>query len=64
MNHLSEDPMATLGNLEEQSTSRLPFFYGNDYSNYKARMRICLQDWDYEFWEIVTKGPKNFYEKK
>ena len=49
--------MATLGHLEGHSTTRPPFFDGNDYAYWKARMGIFLQAIDFEFWEIISKGP-------
>ncbi|KAH9670243.1 hypothetical protein KPL70_016903 [Citrus sinensis] len=52
--------MATLNDLtcrEGQSTTRLPFFDGNDYAYWKTRMRIYLQALDYEIWEVVCDGP-------
>ena len=41
---------------EGQSTSRPPYFDGNDYPYWKTRMRIYLQALDYELWEIVCDG--------
>ncbi|KAH9698219.1 hypothetical protein KPL71_023937 [Citrus sinensis] len=42
---------------EGQSTTRPPFFDGNDYPYWKTRMRIYLQALDYEIWEVVYDGP-------
>ncbi|KAH9704714.1 hypothetical protein KPL70_011578 [Citrus sinensis] len=42
---------------EGQSTTRPPYFDGNDYPYWKIRMRIYLQAIDYEIWEIVNDGP-------
>ncbi|KAH9735120.1 hypothetical protein KPL71_017636 [Citrus sinensis] len=42
---------------EGQSTTRPPYFDGNDYPYWKTRMRIYLQALDYEIWEIVNDGP-------
>ncbi|KAH9769924.1 hypothetical protein KPL71_012193 [Citrus sinensis] len=42
---------------EGQSTTRPPFFDGNDYPYWKTRMRIYLQSLDYEIWEVVCDGP-------
>ncbi|KAH9658635.1 Integrase catalytic domain-containing protein [Citrus sinensis] len=42
---------------EGQSTTRPPFFDGNDYAYWKTRMRIYLQALDYEIWEVVCDGP-------
>ena len=41
---------------EGQSTTRPPFFDGNDYPYWKIRMRIYLQDLDYEILEVVCNG--------
>ncbi|KAH9705964.1 hypothetical protein KPL70_012065 [Citrus sinensis] len=41
---------------EGQSTTRPPYFDGNDYSYWKTRMRIYLQVLDYEIWEIANDG--------
>ncbi|KAH9686494.1 hypothetical protein KPL70_014367 [Citrus sinensis] len=52
--------MATLNDStfrEGQSTTRPPFFDGNDYAYWKTRMRIYLQALDYEIWEVVCDGP-------
>ncbi|KAH9651322.1 Integrase catalytic domain-containing protein [Citrus sinensis] len=52
--------MATLNDStfrEGQSTTRPPFFDGNDYAYWKIRMRIYLQALDYEIWEVVCDGP-------
>ncbi|KAH9687344.1 hypothetical protein KPL70_014732 [Citrus sinensis] len=52
--------MATLNDStfrEGQSTTRPPFFDGNDYAYWKTRMRIYLQVLDYEIWEVVCDGP-------
>ncbi|KAH9680417.1 hypothetical protein KPL71_026545 [Citrus sinensis] len=42
---------------EGQSTTRPPFFDGNDYPYWKTRMRIYLQALDYEIWEVVCNHP-------
>ncbi|KAH9703924.1 hypothetical protein KPL70_011269 [Citrus sinensis] len=52
--------MATLNDStfrEGQSTTRPPFFDGNDYAYSKTRMRSYLQALDYEIWEVVCDGP-------
>ncbi|KAH9649687.1 hypothetical protein KPL70_026079 [Citrus sinensis] len=41
---------------EGQSTTRPPFFDGNDYAYWKTRMRIYLRGLDYEIWEVVCDG--------
>ena len=43
--------------MEGQSTTRPPFFDGNDYPYCKTRMRNYLQALDYEIWEVVCDGP-------
>ncbi|KAH9754766.1 hypothetical protein KPL71_015546 [Citrus sinensis] len=42
---------------EGQSTTRPPFFDGNDYPYWKTRMKIYLQALDYEIWEVVCDDP-------
>ncbi|KAH9780749.1 Integrase catalytic domain-containing protein [Citrus sinensis] len=42
---------------EGRSTTRPPYFDGNDYPYWKTRMIIYLQALDYEIWEIVNDGP-------
>ncbi|KAH9670992.1 CCHC-type domain-containing protein [Citrus sinensis] len=42
---------------EGQSTTRPPYFDGNNYLYWKIRMRIYLQALDYEIWKIVNDGP-------
>lgn len=44
-------------NVEGFSTIRPPFFNGNDFNYWKARMRIYLQSVDYDLWDIVENGP-------
>lgn len=39
---------------KSQSTTRAPFFYGNDYSYWKIKMKIYLQALDYKIWEIIS----------
>ena len=41
---------------EGQSTTRPPFFDGNDYPYQKTMMRIYLQALDYEIQEVVCDG--------
>ena len=41
---------------EGQSTTRPPYFDGNDYPYQKTMIRIYLQVLDYEIWEIVNNG--------
>ena len=42
---------------EEQSTTRPPFFDGNDHPYQKTRMGIYLQALNYEIWEVICDGP-------
>ncbi|GAV86348.1 zf-CCHC domain-containing protein/DUF4219 domain-containing protein/UBN2 domain-containing protein, partial [Cephalotus follicularis] len=35
-----------------------PFFDGNNYSFWKARMTIYLQSPDYQLWHIIVNGPR------
>ena len=42
--------------MEGQCTTRPPFFYGNDYTYWKTRMRVFLQALNYEICEIVFYG--------
>ena len=43
--------------MEDQSTTRPPYFDGNDYPYWKIRMIIYLQALDYEIWKIIIDGP-------
>ena len=45
------------GFIEEQSTSRPPYFNGTNYTCWKARMKIYLQSIDYQLWLNVSNGP-------
>uniref|UniRef100_A0A6N2KQ80 DUF4219 domain-containing protein n=1 Tax=Salix viminalis TaxID=40686 RepID=A0A6N2KQ80_SALVM len=52
--------MATTSyNLQNEgaSTSRPPFFDGNDYAYWKARMTIYLQSIDFDLWLSIENGP-------
>ncbi|GAV83913.1 LOW QUALITY PROTEIN: zf-CCHC domain-containing protein/DUF4219 domain-containing protein/UBN2 domain-containing protein, partial [Cephalotus follicularis] len=35
-----------------------PFFDGNNYSHWKAKMTIFIQALDFNLWDIITDGPK------
>uniref|UniRef100_A0A6N2N939 DUF4219 domain-containing protein n=1 Tax=Salix viminalis TaxID=40686 RepID=A0A6N2N939_SALVM len=51
--------MATTSyNLQNEgaSTSRPPFFDGNDYAYWKARMTIYLQSIDFDLWLSIENG--------
>src|SRR5215475_1950824 len=46
-------------NLSEgQSTTRPPFFNGENYPYWKERMRIFIQSTDYQIWNIITNKPE------
>ncbi|GAV80652.1 zf-CCHC domain-containing protein/DUF4219 domain-containing protein/UBN2 domain-containing protein, partial [Cephalotus follicularis] len=34
-----------------------PFFYGNNYSHWKAKMTIFIQSLDYNLWDLIVDGP-------
>ena len=42
---------------EGLSTSRPPFFDGNDYAYWKDMMIIYLQSIDYDLWLSIENGP-------
>ncbi|GAV68999.1 DUF4219 domain-containing protein/UBN2 domain-containing protein [Cephalotus follicularis] len=42
---------------ESQNISKPPFFDGNNYSHWKAKMTIFIQSLDYNLWDIVMDGP-------
>ncbi|GAV67925.1 zf-CCHC domain-containing protein/DUF4219 domain-containing protein/UBN2 domain-containing protein, partial [Cephalotus follicularis] len=33
------------------------FFYGNNYSHWKAKMTIFIQSLDYNLWDLIVDGP-------
>ncbi|GAV87447.1 LOW QUALITY PROTEIN: DUF4219 domain-containing protein/UBN2 domain-containing protein, partial [Cephalotus follicularis] len=35
-----------------------PFFDGNNYSHWKAKMTIFIQDLDFNLWDIIIDGPE------
>jgi len=43
--------------MERSSISRLYFFYGNDYTYWKARMIIYLKSIDYDLWLSIENEP-------
>ena len=49
----------TCNNLRNEgaSTSRPPFFDGDDYAYWKARMTIYLQSIDFDLWLSIENGP-------
>ncbi|GAV67889.1 DUF4219 domain-containing protein/UBN2 domain-containing protein [Cephalotus follicularis] len=42
---------------ESQNISKPPFFDGNNYSHWKARMTIFIQSLDYNLWDLIVDGP-------
>ncbi|GAV60725.1 UBN2 domain-containing protein, partial [Cephalotus follicularis] len=36
--------------------SKSPFFYGNNYGHWKAKMIIFIQCLDYNFWDLIVDG--------
>ncbi|GAV75582.1 LOW QUALITY PROTEIN: zf-CCHC domain-containing protein, partial [Cephalotus follicularis] len=42
---------------ESQNISKPPFFYGNIYSHWKAKMTIFIQYLDYNLWDLIVDGP-------
>ncbi|GAV61108.1 hypothetical protein CFOL_v3_04636 [Cephalotus follicularis] len=42
---------------ESQNISKPPFFDGNNYSHWKAKMTIFTQYLDYNLWDLIVDGP-------
>ncbi|GAV61874.1 zf-CCHC domain-containing protein/DUF4219 domain-containing protein/UBN2 domain-containing protein [Cephalotus follicularis] len=42
---------------ESQNISKPPFFDGNNYSHWKAKMTIFIQSLDYKLWDLIVDGP-------
>ncbi|GAV71319.1 UBN2 domain-containing protein [Cephalotus follicularis] len=42
---------------ESQNISKPPFFDGNIYGHWKAKMTIFIQSLDYNLWDLVVDGP-------
>ncbi|GMI67464.1 hypothetical protein HRI_000415700 [Hibiscus trionum] len=42
---------------ESQSTTKPPFFNGNNYPYWKNRMRLFIKSTDYMVWDVVEEGP-------
>ncbi|GAV82908.1 zf-CCHC domain-containing protein, partial [Cephalotus follicularis] len=42
---------------ESQNISKPPFFYGNNYSHWKAKMTIFIQYLDYNLLDLIVDGP-------
>ncbi|GAV57416.1 hypothetical protein CFOL_v3_00953 [Cephalotus follicularis] len=42
---------------ESQNIFKPPFFYGNNYSHWKAKMTIFIQSLYYNLWDLIVDGP-------
>ncbi|GAV85125.1 DUF4219 domain-containing protein [Cephalotus follicularis] len=42
---------------ESQNISKPPFFDGNNYNHWKAKMNIFIQSLDYNLWDLIINGP-------
>ncbi|GAV60441.1 DUF4219 domain-containing protein [Cephalotus follicularis] len=42
---------------ESQSILKPPYFDGNNYSHWKAKMTIFIQSLDYNLWDFIVDGP-------
>ncbi|GAV84579.1 zf-CCHC domain-containing protein/DUF4219 domain-containing protein/UBN2 domain-containing protein [Cephalotus follicularis] len=42
---------------ESQNISKPPFFDGNNYGHWKAKMTIFIQSLDYTLWDLIVDGP-------
>ncbi|GMI69866.1 hypothetical protein like AT4G00980 [Hibiscus trionum] len=49
--------MASTSNYESQSTTKPPFFNGDNYPYWKNRMRLFIKSTDYMVWDVVEEGP-------
>ncbi|GAV67625.1 DUF4219 domain-containing protein [Cephalotus follicularis] len=47
-----------MSNKESMSISKPPFFDGNNYSHWKAKMTIFIQALDFNLWDIIIDGPE------
>ncbi|GAV68052.1 zf-CCHC domain-containing protein/DUF4219 domain-containing protein/UBN2 domain-containing protein [Cephalotus follicularis] len=47
-----------MSNKESMSISKPPFFDGNNYSRWKAKMTIFIQALDFNLWDIIIDGPE------
>ncbi|XVF47486.1 hypothetical protein PTKIN_Ptkin03bG0112700 [Pterospermum kingtungense] len=45
-------------NTEGQSIMRPPFFDGENYSDWKNRMKLFIQANDYDVWRLIVHGPQ------
>ncbi|GAV68055.1 zf-CCHC domain-containing protein/DUF4219 domain-containing protein/UBN2 domain-containing protein [Cephalotus follicularis] len=46
-----------MNNGESKNISKPPFFDGNNYSHWKAKMTIFIQSLDYNLWDLIVDGP-------
>ncbi|GAV58203.1 zf-CCHC domain-containing protein/DUF4219 domain-containing protein/UBN2 domain-containing protein [Cephalotus follicularis] len=46
-----------MNTVESQNISKSPFFDGNNYSHWKAKMTIFIQSLDYNLWVLIVDGP-------
>ncbi|GAV80236.1 hypothetical protein CFOL_v3_23697 [Cephalotus follicularis] len=46
-----------LNDSESQNISKPPFFDGNNYSHWKAKMTIFIQSLYYNLWDLTVDGP-------
>ncbi|GAV86760.1 DUF4219 domain-containing protein [Cephalotus follicularis] len=46
-----------LNSEESQNISKPPYFDGNNYSHWKAKMTIFIQSLDYNLWDLIVDGP-------
>ncbi|GMI98499.1 hypothetical protein HRI_003519200 [Hibiscus trionum] len=49
--------MASTSNYESQSTTKPPFFNGDNYLYWKNRMRLFIKSTDFMVWDVVEEGP-------
>ncbi|GAV87349.1 DUF4219 domain-containing protein [Cephalotus follicularis] len=47
-----------MSNKESMCISKPPFFDGNNYSHWKAKMTIFIQALDFNLWDIIIDGPE------
>ncbi|GMI84085.1 hypothetical protein HRI_002077800 [Hibiscus trionum] len=49
--------MTSTSNYESQSTTKPPFFNGDNYPYWKNKMRLFIKSTDYMVWDVVEEGP-------
>ncbi|GMI76746.1 hypothetical protein HRI_001343900 [Hibiscus trionum] len=49
--------MASTSSYESQSTTKPPFFNGDNYLYWKNRMRLFIKSTDFMVWDVVEEGP-------